>query len=260
MFQGIRKTTKIALQRLLDARARTLPQLELAEDAWVVAPHPDDETLGCGGTIAEKIHRGARIRVVFVSDGSESHVRWMDKAELSARRKAEGLRACGRLGVRPEDVHYLDLPDGKLTDHVERGAASLARLFSDAPAEQFFIPHRFEPPADHAAAAVMAMQGLRAARSTGAVFEYPVWMWATWPWIPVGRDQSRVREVVSELRWRVDVRSQITTKREALACHETQTQRASDTPEWPVLSDVAGGAFLECFFSGAEYFHRSTVP
>lgn len=266
MFKGIRQTTKLALEKSLHVRAHTLPQSELARDAWVVAPHPDDETLGCGGTIAEKSQRGARVHVVFVSDGSASHARWMDRVDLAARRKAEAYRACDRLGVRSEDVHFLDLPDGDLINHVEQGTASLAQLFSEHPAEQLFIPHRLEPPSDHVAAATMAIGGARQALSKGTLLEYPVWMWARWPWLPGGkmRHSARVaagiREVVSELRWRVDVRSQIVTKRQALACHETQTRRFSESTEWPVLSDVADGEFLECFFSGWEYFRRSIAP
>jgi LmbE family N-acetylglucosaminyl deacetylase len=274
MFKGIRKMTKRAFDESLRFRAQMLPQPELAQDAWVVAPHPDDETLGCGGTIAEKSAQGARVYVVFASDGSGSHARWMDRADLAVRRKAEGYEACERLGVRSEDVHFLDLPDGDLTNHVERGTASLARLFSDRPVEQFFIPHRLEPPPDHAAAAAMAMGGLREARLKGTVLEYPVWMWARWPWVPRGDDPNRdqstvrqapliaagVREMISELRWRVDVRPQIANKSQALACHETQTRRFAEATEWPILSDIAGGEFLECFFSGWEYFHRFVAP
>jgi LmbE family N-acetylglucosaminyl deacetylase len=273
MFQGIRKKTKGALDKSLRFRARTLPHAEVAQDAWVVAPHPDDETLGCGGTIAAKNAQGARVYVAFVSDGSSSHARWMDRADLVARRRAEGYRACDRLGVRAEDVHFLDLPDGDLINNVERGTTSLARLFSDNPVEQFFVPHRFEPPPDHAAATAMAMRGLRETRLKGTVLEYPVWMWARWPWVPRSDDANRgqpmvrqarliaagVREVMSELRWKVDIRPHIAEKRQALACHETQTRRFSDTNEWPVLSDVGDGEFVEDFFSGWEYFHRSVV-
>lgn len=233
--------------------------IELSADAWVVAPHPDDETLGCGGTIAEKSRRGARVCVVFVSDGSASHTPWMDKAELARRRTSEGREACARLGVRPEDVHFLGLPDGDLNAHVASGASFLARLFSDHSAEQFFIPHRLEPPADHAAAAAMAISGLQESGCRGTVFEYPVWMWARWPWIPKGPAQGGFWELVSELRCRVDVRSQVSVKRQALACHETQTARLLGVPDWPVLADFADGEFIDSFFSGAEYFHRSVL-
>lgn len=105
----------------------------------------------------------------------------------------------------------------------------------------------------------MALSGLRQAGRQGALFEYPVWMWARWPWVQRAPGQGGVRELLSQLRWRVDVRSAIATKKQALACHETQTRRLSGDSEWPVLSDVAGGDFLDCFFSGSEYFQRSVL-
>jgi len=197
----------------------------------------------------------------------------MSQADLAARREAEGRRACSQLGVRAEDVHFLDLPDGELSNHVERGTTSLARLLSDKPAQQFFFPHRREPPPDHVAAASIAMAALRSSGLGGAVFEYPVWLWARWPWVPRRDDPASeyclvrkipliaggIREMTSELRCRIDVRAQLDRKREALSCHETQTLRVENHDEWPVLSDVADGEFLECFFSGSEYFHRSVV-
>jgi LmbE family N-acetylglucosaminyl deacetylase len=199
----------------------------------------------------------------------------MDRAELSRRRKAEGYQACARLGVREEDVHFLDLPDGNLTDRRKEGAAALADLFARNPLGQFFIPHRLEPPPDHAAVTAMATDAVRKARLGGDLFEYPVWMWARWPWVPRredrrsrGRTKARqaaileagVREIITELRWRTDVRSRIAAKREALACHQTQTVRLLEPTEWPVLGDIADGEFLECFFSGWEYFRRSRIP
>jgi LmbE family N-acetylglucosaminyl deacetylase len=271
MLSAFRTKTKLALDRLLRSRAEELSEDDLTQDAWVVAPHPDDETLGCGGTIAAKTEHGARVRVVFVSDGSSSHARWMNQVDLAARRKAEGRRACSHLGVRAEDIHFLDLPDGELSNHVEQGTVSLAGLFSDSPVEQFFLPHRLEPPPDHAAAATMAMAALRSPHLGGMVFEYPVWLWARWPWVPRRDDPASdhglvrqapliaagIREVTSELRCRVDVRAQLRRKKEALSHHETQTLRLEGQEEWPVLSDVAEGEFLERFFSGSEYFHRS---
>src|SRR5690606_38092378 len=39
----------------------------------VIAPHPDDETLGCGGVIALATCRNVRVHTVFVTDGGASH-------------------------------------------------------------------------------------------------------------------------------------------------------------------------------------------
>lgn len=271
MSSAARKATKLILDRSLKRRSRPVADLELTRDAWVVAPHPDDETLGCGGTVLEKCGRGARVHVAFVSDGSGSHARWMDRGELARRRKSEGARACELLGVRPGDVHFLDLPDGEISRHIELGAVALSRLFVQHPTQQFFLPHRREPPADHAAAYTIAIRALRDARITGTIFEYPVWMWARWPWVrPTGRpprgrwgllsaarSASDIAELLRELECRVDVRHQLAAKHQALSCHETQTRRLMSAEDWPILADVSEGELVERFFCGWEYFHRS---
>ena len=65
---------------------------------------------------------------------------------------------------------------------------------------------------------------------------------------------------MEQLRCRVDVRAHVDAKRDALNHHETQMRRPPDTPDWPILADFANGEFMELFFNGWEYFHRSAVP
>ena len=70
----------------------------------VVAPHPDDESLACGGLIADACRQGLRGKVVIVSDGAGSHPN--SKAyppdRLRALREEEARRAGAELGLKPE--------------------------------------------------------------------------------------------------------------------------------------------------------------
>ena len=79
----------------------------------VVAPHPDDESLACGGLIADACRQGLRGKVVIVSDGAGSHPN--SKAyppdRLRALREEEARQAGAELGLRPEDMLFLGLPD-----------------------------------------------------------------------------------------------------------------------------------------------------
>ena len=76
----------------------------------VVAAHPDDEVLGCGGTIARHVGKGERVQVLFVADG------------VSSRGNQEGIlgrcdaarKACRILGAGEPD--FLSLPDNRLDD------------------------------------------------------------------------------------------------------------------------------------------------
>lgn len=75
----------------------------------VVAAHPDDEVLGCGGTLAKAISQGAQVAVMFLGEGISSRfpIGEYDSpefAEQTARRRAEAERALAILGIK--DVRY----------------------------------------------------------------------------------------------------------------------------------------------------------
>ena len=79
----------------------------------VVAPHPDDESLGCGGALALLEAAGIPAHVLFVSDGTGSHVDSpsFPPARLRALREAEALAALARLGLAADRATFLRLPD-----------------------------------------------------------------------------------------------------------------------------------------------------
>ena len=108
-----------APERDQDARfpldCATPPDLRLDRSAVIFAPHQDDETLGCGGTIILKAQAGPTVTIVFLTDGSTSHRRFISAAKLTQIRKQEALAAAELLGITSEAVHFLDFPDGRLS-------------------------------------------------------------------------------------------------------------------------------------------------
>lgn len=93
----------------------------------VVAPHPDDETFGCGGTIARLAQGGALVEVAIVSDGAalEDHRR-PGRGDVVAARRREAEAAGRHLGVTR--FHFLGHPDGALAGCTEAVARDVARL------------------------------------------------------------------------------------------------------------------------------------
>ncbi len=79
----------------------------------ILAAHPDDEVLGCGGTIAKLVAQGSCIHVAFLADGvfSRESVNEAQKDELKARREA-AQHACDILGVK--SVSFGDFPDNRM--------------------------------------------------------------------------------------------------------------------------------------------------
>lgn len=88
-----------------------------ARRVLIVAPHPDDEAIGAFALIRRALRGGARVDVVVVSDGGASHPgshRWPRKRLMPERRR-ETRRAMRHLGLAPDRLQFLGLPDGKLS-------------------------------------------------------------------------------------------------------------------------------------------------
>ncbi|QXC62212.1 PIG-L family deacetylase [Aquihabitans sp. G128] len=135
----------------------------------VVAPHPDDETLGCGGLIADLCRRGVDVAVVTVTDGEGSHPGSPGLAEL---RHGEQARALAHLGV-PSPTRRLGLPDGSVHAHADDLVARLRELAAGA--SLVVAPWSEDGHTDHDACGLAAIS---AAAAVGAeVWAYPVWAW-----------------------------------------------------------------------------------
>jgi LmbE family N-acetylglucosaminyl deacetylase len=95
----------------------------------VLAPHPDDETLGCGGAIALHSRAGDAVCVVIVTDGGRSRAGGRGPAEIRRLRHAEARAAVARLG--PVDLRQWDLPEGRWSpDTLDTRLAQLLAEFA----------------------------------------------------------------------------------------------------------------------------------
>jgi len=161
-----------------DFNTAALPPLDLTGCAGlvIVAPHPDDETLGLGATAAHLVASGLNVQVVSVSDGGAAQpgASPIDQARLETMRRSELHSATAILGTRPPTS--LGLPDGQLADHEDRLTDLVAAILADAaPQTWCAATWRGDGHPDHEAVgrAVAA-----ACERTGVTLvEYPVWMW-----------------------------------------------------------------------------------
>lgn len=138
----------------------------------VVAPHPDDEVLGVGGTLAVWASEGTEVAVVAVTDGEGSHPGspTLTPAAMADARAEERRAAMAALGIEPA-VDRLRLPDGAVdADDVADGVAAILR-----PADTVVAPVTGDGHPDHDATAAGA--GTAAARVGSACWRYPVWLW-----------------------------------------------------------------------------------
>jgi LmbE family N-acetylglucosaminyl deacetylase len=146
----------------------------------VVSPHPDDDVIGCGGTLAWLAERGTPCTVAYVTDGSRSHPGSTAFApERIARiREGEARRALRQLGVRVAPV-FLRETDGSLAtlDDARRTrlSAAIATLIERTAAAVVFAPWRRDVHADHVAVAGLVDAALAGVSRRPALFAYSVW-------------------------------------------------------------------------------------
>lgn len=195
----------------------------------VVAPHPDDEVLACGGLLAMAAQCGTEICVVGVTDGDASHPgskRWPPE-RLAPARRSESSAGLKCLGLAPDVQRRLGLPDGRVGDHVaaltERLGAML--MASDVVVSTWELDgHPDHEASGRAAAAAAADCGARHLQA-------PVWMWH---WAAPG-DARVPWQRARCLPLPADVLRQ---KHAAIHAHVTQLE-AQDTGAMPVLPPSA---------------------
>jgi LmbE family N-acetylglucosaminyl deacetylase len=147
----------------------------------VIAPHPDDDAIGCGGTLARLAARGARIGVTYVTDGSASHVnsKRFPPGVLRDVREEEARAALRSLGISREP-QFLRAPDSGLTalQGAERQrlvASVAARVVAFGP-DIVFAPWLRDPHPDHVVTARIVQEALVLCVRRPAVFWYRVWL------------------------------------------------------------------------------------
>ena len=121
-----------------------------AERVLVIAPHFDDEVLGCSGLLLQLIGEGATVRVLFLSDGSGGVEEVGNRREYAARRRNEAATVAGQVGI--SSFEELGLPDGALIEHLEAISESIGRAVTTFRPDLLLLPSPTEISADHRAA------------------------------------------------------------------------------------------------------------
>ncbi|MGR3512118.1 MAG: PIG-L deacetylase family protein [Paracoccaceae bacterium] len=145
----------------------------------VLAPHPDDEALGCGGLLRDVWSRGGRAHVACITDGAASHPmsRSHPPAVLAELRRAELSRAVAILGGKQSDLTWLGFPDAGthlIESHDGALSRAVAAVVGKVGANILLAPSPLDPHCDHETTAHAAR--FVAANHPGIrLFYYPVW-------------------------------------------------------------------------------------
>jgi LmbE family N-acetylglucosaminyl deacetylase len=218
-----------------------------AADGWspagghvmIIAPHPDDEVIGCGGTALRHVRGGDPVSVIYLTRGESSRgYPWLGPQERKATRMKEALASCAILGIR--DTLFLEGADGNLS--APDVAAELTRKVTEAirvrQPKVIYVPHADDNHADHAAAYQMVVQIARGCSPRPVIYQYELWS-------PLSADFA------------VDVSRQMKAKVKAIKCHQLALDAFDYVPPMLGLAAYRSGTLLQRK-GYAEAFKRST--
>ncbi len=139
----------------------------------VIAPHPDDESIGCGGTICLHTVRGDHVAAVFLTSG-EFALGDLPREKAWAIREAEAEESASILGIT--SVTFLRRPDHYLGDGIEEAATELRQLLERQQPQLIYLPHAYEGHSDHRACQPIVQAALSSTLiPPPALLGYEVW-------------------------------------------------------------------------------------
>lgn len=192
----------------------------------IVAPHPDDEVLGCGGLIHHLASVGRPVVLMAVTDGGASHpgsALWPAGALLVTRPR-ETQDALARLGLSEPCVDRLGIGDGEVTAQEDALTHQLIERLE--PDDLVIVTWELDGHPDHEAAGRAAKR----ACETRAIpcLQMPIWAWhwaspgdARVPW-------ARARKFMLD-------DAALAAKRHALAAFQSQIEPDTSTGAAPIL-------------------------
>lgn len=157
-------------------RAKLRPQLKVEGPTLIMAPHPDDEVLGCGGLIASLCEAGNPPHIVIMTGGGgalRGHASISEETVITERRKLT-LNSAKYLGLPESNIHFLDFTDGNISAKPTLEMERLRKIIEVLQPQNIFVPHSGEGWPDHLTTAKIVgdlkPKGVK-------LYEYAVWMW-----------------------------------------------------------------------------------
>jgi LmbE family N-acetylglucosaminyl deacetylase len=185
----------------------------------VVAPHPDDEVLGCGGSVAKLTASGARVHVAYLTSGEQGSGT-VPPAELGPAREREARAAVSLLGVDPGDVTFARFGDGQLSPYDLAQAEAVMRLVRQLRPDAAYLPHEHDGSFDHQAAHRLVMRAADMAGSRNfAHLGEPHWVPCVLGyevWSPISRPS-----------YLEDITAFTAAKAAALGCYSSQAGKGT---------------------------------
>jgi LmbE family N-acetylglucosaminyl deacetylase len=217
----------------------------------VFAPHPDDETLGCGGTIAKKISQGFEVFIVLVTDGRHSYSKVLgiqsnpSPEELVQIRKEEFKRAASILEVPEKNLLSLDFEDGTLEEHEKEAEARIVGILKEYSPSEVYFSFRRDCHPDHRSLSRIVVRGIRESGLACGSYQYSI----IHKYARFGPIMERVVSLFKRNTVRTDISEFLDLKEKAIKTYRS---------ELAIISGKQNGALqrnIKCFLKKEEVFY-----
>ncbi len=214
----------------------------------VFSPHQDDESLNCGGTIHNLVKLGHHVQIIFLTDGSRSHLVELGigcnptPLELIDIRRAEALSACSILGVAESDIFFLNYTDGMLSEKLEEATSSIKKLIlaSHLPPLIFICPHENDLHVDHRATSIICQKVANFFSRIPSSYYFVTW----------GKNKPEMNLV------EVNISDCLHIKKRAIEEYKSQVAMIYNSQHRPILDKAMVKSFIcntECFFTNDKF-------
>ncbi len=215
----------------------------------VLAPHADDETLGCGGTIARLASEGSDVVVAVLTGHGAVHPHPIYDQSVFDRVRDEAKRAHACLGVR--ETIYRELPAAQLPEvPMHELNRVVHEVFAEVEPQTVFVPFPFDLHEDHrrvfAAASVAWRPTTAMGRRIEAVYAYETPSETHW-------NAHTIEPGFSPNVW-MDISDHLSTKLEAFSCFESQVQEPPAARSLVALESLARWRGSQVHVDAAEAF------
>jgi LmbE family N-acetylglucosaminyl deacetylase len=209
---------------------------EAAGPILIIAPHMDDESLGCGLLLAGH-SRKEMLHLVFATDGSHSPEPTSGapdavRCELARTREREAREAMATFGLPAGNARFLGFEDGTLATQCALLRALLVDHIRRTGAAQVLVPFRYDRHPDHLAVSRAVADAHREGAITATVIEY--FVYSQWRLLPGG--DVRAYLPATDLRACYPTETTAGLKRRALGCHRSQVNCFYEWQSRPILT------------------------
>lgn len=218
----------------------------------VFSPHEDDETLACGGTIIKKSREGNEVYIIFMTDGRNSHKTVLDikenptPEELKIIRKKEAKEVAKILGVKVENVFFLDFRDGTLKDNISKASTFVKKYLFKLKPTEIFIPQEYDMHKDHSSTNTIVLSAVKELCLDLDVYEYIIW----------SNNDEKFKNMLKTPNFiEINISDAIDLKTKAIDTYKSQVDILFPSQTKPILDDT----FLSSFRKPVERFIKYRI-